>query len=99
MEWWIIITNLPIDMKYLIWKTRQGEDILVKDMSDRHLYNSIKMLERSWEAKYEYACLHNDDHTTIISASDCMPPPDYDWFKPEKYDELVAVANSRGIKV
>ena len=28
------------------WKTKDGTDILIKDMTDRHLLNSIKFLEK-----------------------------------------------------
>ena len=86
-------------MKYLTWKTIDGTILKVVDMTDEHLCNVIKMLQRKWDASYKYACDHVDDHTTISSASDCSPAPDYDWFKPANYDSFILVAKGRGLQL
>lgn len=47
-----------------IWKTREGKNIPIKDMSNNHLINTLKMLAKQ-EAMAEYfkdimACDEND---------------------------------------
>lgn len=35
----------------LTWRTKEGKDIPIKDMSDQHLINAIRMIQRK---SYEY---------------------------------------------
>lgn len=46
----------------LIWRTRDGKEIPIKDMTDEHLLNTINMLEKIKEAQdnADYDCLLND---------------------------------------
>lgn len=85
--------------KQLIWVTRDGQKIPFRNLSDNHLINIIRMLERCWEKQYKHMCNHMDDGRTIASASDCMPAPAYDWAKPPQYDTLVLIAQTRGLDV
>lgn len=38
----------------IVWTTRDGKTVPIKDMSDRHLENTINMLVRNEEAKDAY---------------------------------------------
>lgn len=46
----------------LIWRTRDGKEIPIKDMTDEHLLNTINMLEKIKEVQdnADYDCLLND---------------------------------------
>jgi hypothetical protein len=34
------------------WKTKEGKEVFIKDMTDTHLKNTIKLLERKTQAEY-----------------------------------------------
>jgi hypothetical protein len=52
MEWWLRHRNSG-DIK---WRTKRGDNIAIKDLSDEHLSNIIKMLE---DAEQEEETLHD----------------------------------------
>lgn len=81
--------------EYVMWKQRDGTEIRVVDMDDRHLYNTIRMCERGAEARCKRAELaqHSMDPDDVLF--DYLP----DQFYNPVYKTLVAVAISRGIKL
>ena len=38
----------------MVWKTKEGDSIPIKDLKDEHLINIINMLDRNLEREYEY---------------------------------------------
>lgn len=48
-ELWLRLRNSGA----LTWRTREGKDIPIKDMSDEHLVNAIHMIQRL-QNRFEY---------------------------------------------
>jgi hypothetical protein len=79
---------------YVIWKQRDGTPIRVRDMDDKHLFNTIRMLERNTvrlAAKYE-ALANRHEHEGFIKID-----PARILRRHKAYQTMVAVAMSRGI--
>ena len=57
LEMWFRLRNKGL----LKWRTKNGSNIAIKDMSDRHLINTINMLLRASEEDYiEYDAIGGD---------------------------------------
>lgn len=76
-----------ITCEYLIWTKKDGTQVRVVDMTDEHLWNTIKMLERQQVQRHKEAC---DDAWDMVG-------PELEWFKHPIYDDLVKVAKGRGL--
>lgn len=80
-------------VEYVTWTTKDGREIRVTEMTDAHLLNSIRMLERKAERDYE----HQDIGHTLDIQEVCVM--DYEFFLHTKYPALVCEAQKRGIKL
>lgn len=89
-------------MNTKVWTTKDGQRIRIKDMTDTHLMNTIKMMERKVEEEVadipypvfqgEMAQFYADqDYEAAIR----MTP--YDRF--ELYGDMIEEANRRGLKL
>ena len=63
LEQWII----PRNSAQIMWKTKHGREIPIKDMSDTHLSSTINMLERKYDAEEH---LYEIDHLMDFGAND-----------------------------
>ena len=63
LEQWIIQRNSA----QIMWKTKHGREIPIKDMSDTHLSSTINMLERKYDAEEH---LYEIDHLMDFGAND-----------------------------
>lgn len=76
---------------YTTWKQRDGTPIQLRHMDDKHIFHTIKMLERIAERKAKRASRASyleEEHAFVPLASDLLPPI---------YKKLVAMAEARGI--
>lgn len=76
---------------YVMWRQRDGTLIRIVDMDDRHLYNTIRMLERTADAR---ARRLNEEHDPSL--------PKYEVTRESTlsrpiYHALLAMAGARGI--
>lgn len=67
------------------WVTKSGEKILIRDMTDKHLINTIKLLTRNGSDIIVYDGYDGDDK------------PYYDIEPNPIYEALVGEADKRGL--
>ena len=86
--------KVPRPVPYAMWKMRDGSTVRVVDMSDKHLFNTIRMLERGANKKAHAAnmaqmCIDRDEYYEY-EQEDILKPI---------YKIMVAVAKARGIEL
>jgi len=90
----------------LKWTTKEGKKMWIKDMSDSHILNCLKMLKKFAENEYSYAERaifsypqpHGDGAQMELERAE-MQIMNSTWedFVPEEYYALLKEAKKRGI--
>lgn len=96
-------------MSKKVWTTKDGTKVRISDMSDTHLCNTIRMLERGAEARRNIAlleaysieaCVSGDMASLCISQDiKALQEGDLDQFLPPIYEHLLGEAYKRGLKL
>jgi hypothetical protein len=96
-------------MRPRVWTTREGVEIYIKDMTDKHLINSLRMLERNTEAGRQKAIAMGELFLTTLQGDMAQYTVEQDLANLESgeidtrdifpvYDDLVEEAEFRGLE-
>lgn len=84
------------------WTTKEGSKIKISDMTDQHLINTTKMLERKAKVTHESeieACASCafEGEMAQMAQSHFLSYSSWDDYLPEIYQDLIHEANKRKI--
>jgi hypothetical protein len=82
---------VAMELKYRVWKRKDGSEVRIKDMTDQHLVNAIGYLRR----KAEYDCANQDCGSYYAPEV----PLDYDLFESPQLEHLEFEARVRSIEI
>jgi hypothetical protein len=96
-------------MRPRVWTTREGVEIYIKDMTDKHLVNSLRMLERNTEAGRQKAIAMGELFLTTLRGEQAQYSIEQELANLESgeidtrdifpvYDDLVEEAEKRGLE-
>ena len=90
------------------WTMKTGEKIRIKDMTDSHLLNTLKMLKKNGQAKLKYMIDavssfpgFNGEQAQIAfeQMEDTLFESEWDDYVPEIFSDLVEEAGKRNLDV
>jgi hypothetical protein len=77
---------------YTTWTARDGRTLRIVELDSDHLYNIIKMIERTAKKQHTVAC----SKVPYWDADDVAMMPELRWFIHPAYDALMCEVQNRG---
>lgn len=100
---------MSIPKQTACWTMKDGTKIRVCDMSDAHLVNTMRMLERgavkaqgqTISALYSVSCMIQGEMASMDCDNAIAQAEESDWtdYLPPIYDKMVLDAERRGLKI
>jgi hypothetical protein len=91
------------------WKMKDGTKVRIKDMTDSHLLNTLKLLKRYGQAKYNYdlaavlSCPGFQGEQAQIAFEDAeneiLNERDWESYMPPIFEDLTAEAIRRNLEI